>query len=582
MNAQGGATRTWQEWLDAFVRDASSEALAAHMRSIGDDVSPETAATLFHLRTLYEEANAMLLACLQGPASEAEQALAAIAAAANGVRFTKTPPEMKGRLKEAYRRATKILLRDYGPEADLLQSVFLHYLHDKYDAQADANLLLQEARLESTRKQRVQALDLAGRAGAAVLRGRTLWEGWVREGEGEFPHWALVLVTLCEEWSDGGLLPLGTVAAERERAVERAAWMDRKHVRQHLAKVPDEAHADDSNDDEQFVDGWIELSNRERRLDQGEIRNLGGLYDRYAGFAVRTLETGRLDSDDMPQAGLMQRAAATIGVLGYADKHAISLLIDVVCDNHGNFEDETLDSALWSLEELGTAALAPLFDFIRYSTNDGARTLLLDIFGVVGRGSPEVFEYLSRQFLGLSWEDDKIDYALPLALLHDPRAVPMLCDALSDPAIYDEDAWELLDALEELGVPFSVDRATRTVSIPEYGVIEDVLPDDWFPRAEVEALDAADLAENVPAGNGWERGDDDWIVFDAFGIAHCADCGAIMHRANGRWEHPYVDEFPAPQKPVRTETIGRNDPCPCGSGKKYKYCHGRPTSARLN
>ncbi|MGV8822677.1 MULTISPECIES: SEC-C metal-binding domain-containing protein [Methylibium] len=20
---------------------------------------------------------------------------------------------------------------------------------------------------------------------------------------------------------------------------------------------------------------------------------------------------------------------------------------------------------------------------------------------------------------------------------------------------------------------------------------------------------------------------------------------------------------------------GRNDPCPCGSGKKYKQCHGR-------
>ena len=27
---------------------------------------------------------------------------------------------------------------------------------------------------------------------------------------------------------------------------------------------------------------------------------------------------------------------------------------------------------------------------------------------------------------------------------------------------------------------------------------------------------------------------------------------------------------------VRTsEKIGRNDPCPCGSGKKYKHCHGR-------
>ena len=25
----------------------------------------------------------------------------------------------------------------------------------------------------------------------------------------------------------------------------------------------------------------------------------------------------------------------------------------------------------------------------------------------------------------------------------------------------------------------------------------------------------------------------------------------------------------------KTEKVGRNDPCPCGSGKKYKYCHGR-------
>ena len=28
-----------------------------------------------------------------------------------------------------------------------------------------------------------------------------------------------------------------------------------------------------------------------------------------------------------------------------------------------------------------------------------------------------------------------------------------------------------------------------------------------------------------------------------------------------------------------TNKIGRNDPCPCGSGKKYKYCHGRDSSS---
>ena len=24
--------------------------------------------------------------------------------------------------------------------------------------------------------------------------------------------------------------------------------------------------------------------------------------------------------------------------------------------------------------------------------------------------------------------------------------------------------------------------------------------------------------------------------------------------------------------------VGRNEPCPCGSGKKYKHCHGAKTS----
>ncbi len=28
------------------------------------------------------------------------------------------------------------------------------------------------------------------------------------------------------------------------------------------------------------------------------------------------------------------------------------------------------------------------------------------------------------------------------------------------------------------------------------------------------------------------------------------------------------------QLPKKAKKIGRNDPCPCGSGKKYKRCHG--------
>jgi preprotein translocase subunit SecA len=31
----------------------------------------------------------------------------------------------------------------------------------------------------------------------------------------------------------------------------------------------------------------------------------------------------------------------------------------------------------------------------------------------------------------------------------------------------------------------------------------------------------------------------------------------------------------APQPIVKEQLPGRNDPCPCGSGKKFKNCHGK-------
>ncbi len=41
-------------------------------------------------------------------------------------------------------------------------------------------------------------------------------------------------------------------------------------------------------------------------------------------------------------------------------------------------------------------------------------------------------------------------------------------------------------------------------------------------------------------------------------------------------ENDYYDPTPVKQEPVKVgPKIGRNDPCPCGSGKKYKNCHGR-------
>ena len=41
-------------------------------------------------------------------------------------------------------------------------------------------------------------------------------------------------------------------------------------------------------------------------------------------------------------------------------------------------------------------------------------------------------------------------------------------------------------------------------------------------------------------------------------------------------ENDYFDPTPVKQEPIKVgPKIGRNDPCPCGSGKKYKHCHGK-------
>ncbi len=47
---------------------------------------------------------------------------------------------------------------------------------------------------------------------------------------------------------------------------------------------------------------------------------------------------------------------------------------------------------------------------------------------------------------------------------------------------------------------------------------------------------------------------------------------SLFRRENGNWL--YVDGDIVAAKPVRSTKIGRNEPCPCGSGKKYKKCCG--------
>ncbi len=49
---------------------------------------------------------------------------------------------------------------------------------------------------------------------------------------------------------------------------------------------------------------------------------------------------------------------------------------------------------------------------------------------------------------------------------------------------------------------------------------------------------------------------------------------SLFEQEKGQWRFVTGDELKNPTVRYETPKPGRNDPCPCGSGKKYKKCHG--------
>ena len=58
-----------------------------------------------------------------------------------------------------------------------------------------------------------------------------------------------------------------------------------------------------------------------------------------------------------------------------------------------------------------------------------------------------------------------------------------------------------------------------------------------------------------------------------FGIGEIQEAiDARFGRFGPFWRQRYHQDI---EQVENAQTAGRNDPCPCGSGKKYKRCHGR-------
>jgi SEC-C motif-containing protein len=115
-----------------------------------------------------------------------------------------------------------------------------------------------------------------------------------------------------------------------------------------------------------------------------------------------------------------------------------------------------------------------------------------------------------------------------------------------------------------------IDYLIATTDASTRGGIDRAAVERWARESEWRGL-------TIIASRGGAGDDDGFVEFKAAyaagGAAHVHHERSRFRRHDGRWF--YVDgEGVKPAPARRVVTPGRNDPCPCNSGKKFKRCCG--------
>lgn len=143
--------------------------------------------------------------------------------------------------------------------------------------------------------------------------------------------------------------------------------------------------------------------------------------------------------------------------------------------------------------------------------------------------------------------------------------------------MFDDGAFAVLDRDHQLVVPGD-ERAFDLVT----SLAEDAM---WLYGALVVGI----LGVEAPSGRGWvapPRGDEPRPEYDTLTtmleLLTGGGLGKMPEQIRARAAESRFARLQARQPPVRPSELapaiprtGRNEPCPCGSGSKYKRCHGR-------
>jgi hypothetical protein len=129
-----------------------------------------------------------------------------------------------------------------------------------------------------------------------------------------------------------------------------------------------------------------------------------------------------------------------------------------------------------------------------------------------------------------------------------------------------EVAERLFSALRDYGTPLETLPASDVHGWLLHSVPDEFEPRDPLARHVASVLGA--LVDFTERASGRELGTLRKEIAESLpDLEDALVSGHAHHHHHGEHvpEVPYVRESPK---------VGRNDPCPCGSGKKFKKCHG--------
>jgi uncharacterized protein len=249
------------------------------------------------------------------------------------------------------------------------------------------------------------------------------------------------------------------------------------------------------------------------------------------------LEDLRTRSDETPQwefcEGFM--AALACSRRDIPTREAFAVLLDIGEDGEGSFADAAQEEAFLALWNRRYAQVRAALDAPVENLEDERAYMpeVMDVRGMMAELSPE------ERAEAMKGEEGPLPAFAQVWALGFMFAVESWPEEWTPPS-KDKEAAKVLDASLDAIVALSEDDTGPAEISPYAGAEDDEEGEGPPPSMSHARLEAF--------------GEALWAVYDL----------REMWRAIG----PRVET-------VRAEpTPGRNDPCPCGSGKKYKKCHG--------